>query len=133
MSVVTSPNVKRKYGVRNFERFSWLFMRVTGLFMFLAITFHLLYMHMVVKVENITFDNIVDRWTGPLGLVWKVFDLSLLLVGMLHGYNGVRWVINDYVHHKGWNLALRLTLYTIGGILIAAGLMVLAVGPGSLR
>jgi succinate dehydrogenase / fumarate reductase membrane anchor subunit len=133
MSVVTSPNVKRKYGVRNFERFSWLFMRVTGLFMFLAITFHLLYMHMVVKVENITFDNIVDRWTGPLGLVWKVFDLSILLVGMLHGYNGVRWVINDYVHHKGWNLALRLTLYTIGGILIAAGLMVLAVGPGSLR
>ena len=133
MGVVTSPNVKRKYGAPSLERYSWFFMRISGLIMFLAVTFHLLYMHMVVKVENITFENIVERWNGPYGLLWKAFDLSLLLLGMLHGYNGVRWSINDYIHHKGWNLALRILLYILAGIFITAGLAVLISGPGNLR
>jgi succinate dehydrogenase / fumarate reductase, membrane anchor subunit len=133
MSFVTSPKFKYRYRGQNFERISWVFMRVSGLLMFFAVTFHLLYMHMVVGVENITFENIVERWTGPYGLIWRLFDMALLLLGMLHGYNGVRWVINDYVHHKGWNTVLRWTLYTVGSILIAAGLLVLFIGPGSLH
>lgn len=131
MSVVTSPNVKHKYGAANAERFSWIFMRISGLVMFIIVTFHLLYMHMVIGVDNITFENIVDRWSGPFGLVWKLFDMSLLLLGMVHGYNGVRWVINDYVRHKGWNTALRWTLYTVGGTLIIAGMLVIFIGPGN--
>jgi succinate dehydrogenase / fumarate reductase, membrane anchor subunit len=133
MSAVSGSGFSRRYGGPNFERFSWIFMRVTGSLMFFAVTFHLLYMHMVVGVDNITFDNIAERWSGPWGLVWKLFDMALLLLGMLHGYNGVRWVINDYIHHRGWNTALRWVLYTLGGILIVAGMLVLVVGPGSLH
>ncbi len=123
---------KTKYGEPNWERISWLYMRISGLVMFIIVTFHLLYMHMVVGVDNLTFQNIVDRWNGPYGLVWKTLDAALLMFGMSHGYNGVRWSIEDYVHHKGWNLALKMLLYIIGSILVIAGTLAIFVGPGSL-
>ena len=63
-------------------------MRLTGLVMFITVVFHLLYMHMVVGVENITFDNIDSRWSGPAGVFWRLFDASLLFIGMAHGMNG---------------------------------------------
>ena len=86
-----------------FEVLTWLFMRVSGLaLMFLAV-FHLLWMHLVIGLDNISFDTIVGRWTGPLGVLWRTYDLALLLFAMLHGMNGLRWIIDDYVHTKRLN------------------------------
>jgi succinate dehydrogenase / fumarate reductase, membrane anchor subunit len=126
----TSPNAKYRYGLPNRERFSWFFMRISGLFMFVTVLFHLLYMHMVVTVDNLTFDNIAERWTGPFGIWWRLFDASLLFLGMLHGYNGVRWNINDYVHNRFLNTTLKILLYITGTILIILGCMALIFGAG---
>jgi succinate dehydrogenase / fumarate reductase, membrane anchor subunit len=128
--VATSPNVKYRYGIPNRERYSWFFMRISGLIMFVTVTFHLLYMHMVVRVDNLTFDNIADRWTGPFGIWWRLFDASLLFLGMFHGYNGVRWNINDYVHNRFLNRTLKVLLYLIGAVLIILGCMALIFGAG---
>jgi succinate dehydrogenase / fumarate reductase, membrane anchor subunit len=130
--VETSPNAKYRYGVPNRERFSWFFMRITGLFMFITVTFHLLYMHMVITVDNLSFENIAERWSGPFGIWWRIFDASLLFMGMLHGYNGVRWNINDYVHNRFWNRFLKILLYIIGAILIILGCLALIFGAGGL-
>ena len=56
---------KIRYGAPNHEGRIWLFMRLTGLVMFITVVFHLLYMHMAVGVENITFENIDARWVRP--------------------------------------------------------------------
>ena len=128
--IESSPNAKFRYGKPNRERFSWLFMRISGLIMFATVVFHLLYMHMVVGVDNLTFDNINERWTGPFGIWWRIFDASLLFLGLIHGYNGVRWNINDYVHNRFLNLALKGLLYLIGAILIILGCLALILGAG---
>lgn len=128
--VETSPNVKYRYGAPNRERYSWFFMRISGLIMFVTVVFHLLYMHMFVRVENVTFENIAARWTGPFGIWWKIFDATLLFLGMIHGYNGVRWSINDYVHNRFLNVTLKVLLYVIGAALILIGCLALIFGAG---
>src|SRR5690606_5765203 len=102
----------------------------SGLIMFVTVVFHLLYMHMFVRVENVTFENIAARWTGPFGIWWKIFDATLLFLGMIHGYNGVRWSINDYVHNRFLNVTLKVLLYVIGAALILLGCLALICGAG---
>ena len=123
---------KTRYGAPNHEGRIWLFMRLSGLVMFFTVVFHLLYMHMVVRVENITFDNIAERWTGPAGVFWRIFDASLLFIGMAHGMNGPRFSINDYVHNKFLNLMLTGLVYGIGLLLILAGSLAIVLGAGGL-
>ena len=123
---------KTRYGAPNHEGRVWLFMRLSGLVMFVTVVFHLLYMHMVVRVENITFDNIAERWTGPAGVFWRIFDASLLFIGMAHGMNGARFSINDYVHNKFLNLMLTGLVYGIGLLLILAGSLAIIFGAGGL-
>jgi succinate dehydrogenase / fumarate reductase membrane anchor subunit len=123
---------KTRYGAPNHEGRIWLFMRLSGLVMFITVVFHLLYMHMVVRVENITFDNIAERWTGPAGVFWRIFDASLLYIGMAHGMNGARFSINDYVHNKFLNLMLTGLVYGIGLLLILAGSLAIVLGAGGL-
>lgn len=134
MAVTTerTANKKFRYGAPNHERRVWLFMRLSGLVMFVTVVFHLLYMHMFVRVENITFENISERWSGPAGIFWRIFDASLLLIGMAHGMNGARFSINDYVHNRVLNLALTGLVYGIGGLLILAGAAAIIFGTGGL-
>ncbi len=134
MTVTTgrAARVKTRYGAPNHEGRIWLFMRLSGLVMFVTVVFHLLYMHMVVRVENITFENIDARWSGPAGLFWRLFDASLLFIGMAHGMNGVRFSINDYVHNRFLNLMLTGIVYGIGGLLILAGSLAIIFGVGGL-
>jgi len=82
-------------------------MRVSGVVLLFIAVFHLLWMHWVVGLDNIEFETIVARWTGPLGPLWRVYDLLLLAFALTHGMNGLRWVINDYVHGRGANAMLK--------------------------
>ncbi len=134
MATSSSRPVQGKihYGAPNHERRIWLFMRLTGLVMFITVVFHLLYMHMVVGVENITFDNIDSRWSGPAGVFWRLFDASLLFIGMAHGMNGVRFSINDYVHNKILNFLLTAAVYGLGLFLILLGSLAIVLGAGGL-
>ena len=123
---------KTRYGAPNHEGRIWLLMRLSGLVMFITVVFHLLYMHMFVRVENITFENIAERWSGPAGVFWRLFDASLLFIGMAHGMNGARFSINDYVHNKFLNLMLTGLVYGIGALLILAGSLAIILGAGGL-
>lgn len=108
---------------RRFEALSWFFMRLSGLALLFLAMFHLLYMHLVLRVEKITFDVIVDRWTGPSGWFWSLYDLVLLLFALIHGANGARWVIDDYVRSPGWNLVVKSVVYLLVGLMILMGIM----------
>lgn len=108
---------------RRFEALSWFFMRLSGLALLFLAMFHLLYMHLVLRVERITFDVIVERWTGPFGWFWSLYDLGLLLFAFIHGANGARWVIDDYVRSPGWNLVVKSVVYLLVGLMILMGVM----------
>ncbi len=109
-----------KYGSPNrFEVLSWYFMRLSGALLLIIAVLHLLIMHVWYGVDAIDFRFVVGRWASPW---WQVYDLALLLFAVLHGVNGVRWVIDDYFHSRGWNLFLKsaLVVFTVIFLLMGA-------------
>lgn len=117
---------KQSYGSPNrFEVWSWYFMRVSGALLLLIAVLHLVYMHVIAGVDAITFDWIVqERWNGPAGAIWRTYDLALLFFALLHGANGTRWVIDDYIHSRGWNLAAKAALYVLTFVFLVMGAQV---------
>ena len=117
----------RRYGSSGrFEVISWYFMRVSGAVLLLIAVFHLLVTHIGIGVDNIDFNLIVtQRWNGPLGAFWRLYDLTLLFFAMIHGANGARWVIDDYVHRPGVNLAIKAILYVVIFVVILMGAQVI--------
>ena len=111
------------YGSTNrFEVASWYFMRVSGAILLLIAVFHLLLMHVILGVDRINYSMILGRWASPW---WQLYDLVLLGFAMLHGVNGARWVIDDYIHRPGWNLAFKSALYVLAFIFILMGAQVI--------
>lgn len=106
----------------NFELYAWYFMRVSGvLLVFLALG-HLAIMHIVNNVDMIDYDFVARRWAS---IGWRAYDWLLLLLALLHGTNGVRVVIDDYVHKRPWRVASFTILYTLVFILLVLGSLIL--------
>jgi succinate dehydrogenase / fumarate reductase membrane anchor subunit len=117
---VVSP--ARPRPASNFELYSWFFMRVTALALFLMATFHLIYMHIILGLDAINFEVIAQRWQSP---GWRLYDLFLLVFGWLHGANGIRIVLDDYIHPQGWRVLAKSILYVLVFILIVLGAYVI--------
>lgn len=85
---------RRASGTPNFEKYAWIFMRLSGLILvFLAIG-HLFVMLMWQNgVYRIDFNYVAQRWASPF---WQVWDLLMLWLAQLHGGNGMRTIIADY-------------------------------------
>lgn len=104
-----------------FEFYSWVFMRLSGVILLFIAVFHLLWMHFSVGLENITFEVIKERWTGPWGPFWRLYDLLLLVFALTHGLNGTRIVVEDYVRARGWQTFLKFLLYAFWFLFIGMG------------
>jgi succinate dehydrogenase / fumarate reductase, membrane anchor subunit len=99
-----------------FETFSWFFFRVSGILLIFLVIFHLIIMHVTTDVAKTTYDFVVARYSNPL---WRLYDWLLLTLALLHGMNGLRIVIDDYVRGR----SARLTLLSVAGILTLVFLM----------
>ena len=100
------------------ELYAWMFMRVSGvLLLFLALG-HLLIMHIIHNVDNIDFQFVAQRYATPF---WRTYDLVMLWLALIHGLNGIRTLVGDYVGPKGWQVATLAALYVFGFILLALG------------
>ncbi len=106
----------------NFELYAWFFTRLSAVVLLFMAVFHLLYMHIVLGLDTLSFQLIAWRWQFP---GWRVFDLTLLVFGWLHGANGMRIVLDDYVHAPGWRVAVKALLYLLVLILILLGAYVI--------
>lgn len=103
---------------QNFETWSWFFMRVSGLVLVFLALMHFAITHIINDVVETDAVFVADRWDNPL---WRLFDLSLLVLSMFHGLNGVRWSIDDYIRSKAARAAVKAVLYTISGALLVYG------------
>ena len=99
-----------------FETFSWYFFRISGILLIFLIIIHLIIMHVTTDVAKTTYDFVAARYSNPL---WRLYDWLLLTLALLHGMNGLRIVIDDYVRGRG----ARLTLLSIAGTLTLVFLM----------
>jgi succinate dehydrogenase / fumarate reductase membrane anchor subunit len=99
-----------KPGGGGFETFSWYFFRVSGILLIFLVIIHLIVMHVTTDVACTTYQFVAQRYDNPL---WRLYDWLLLTLALLHGMNGLRVVIDDYIRgHRA-----RLTLLSAAGTL----------------
>lgn len=112
--------VSTGYGPRpaggGFETFSWYFFRVSGVVLLFLVIIHLIIMHAANDVSCTTYQFVALRYANPF---WRLYDWVLLTLALTHGVNGLRIVIDDYVHSRG----LRLALLSTAGVLLLAFFM----------
>ena len=120
--------IQRPLMKAGFERYAWFFMRLSGLLLLVLAVFHLLYMHFIIPggIAGINYETVIARWTDPVwGLFWRTFDLLLLVFGLTHGGNGIRYLIDDYLHHEGQRVAAKMILVLIYLVLMVIGTAVI--------
>jgi succinate dehydrogenase / fumarate reductase membrane anchor subunit len=102
----------------NFETWSWYFMRISGLVLIFLALLHFSITHILYDVTDTDAKFVAARWDNPL---WRAYDWLLLALGLFHGLNGLRFILDDYVRKPGRRAALKAVLYTITGVLFAYG------------
>lgn len=103
-----------------FELASWYFFRISGLLLLFLAVLHVVIMHVINTVDEIDYAFVADRWNSPF---WKVYDFLLLTLALLHGVNGARVCIEDYVRHPRWRVAAHTTLWVLTLVFMVIGAM----------
>ena len=105
------------------DRFWWYFMRISGLILVLMALGHMLIMHVLVALrgQEIDFAFVTSRWGTPF---WRIYDALLLVLAMVHGVNGARIVIGDYVANRTGRGLLTILLGAVAVVWILLGLLV---------
>ena len=121
---LSQPRSPQRSGQRsNFEMYSWIFMRVSGIVLVFLVLGHLLIMNILDGgVQRINFAFVAGRWSSPF---WQVWDLLQLWLAMLHGGNGLRVIINDYAEKDRTRFWLKMVLYLAVGFTVALGTLVI--------
>jgi len=121
---VPAPRTPQRTAQRsNFELYSWLFMRVSGIVLVFLVLGHLFIMKILDGgVQRINFEFVAGRWSSPF---WQTWDLLMLWLAMLHGTNGVRTIINDYAERDQTRFWLKMVLYVAAGFTIILGTLVI--------
>lgn len=107
----------------SFEVWSWFFMRISGVILLFLVLIHLYVMHIIgAGVERVDFAFVSSRW-GTVG--WKTFDWVMLFLALLHGTNGIRIIVEDYVRSPALRTTVKAVLYTLAFGLMIMGTAVL--------
>jgi succinate dehydrogenase / fumarate reductase, membrane anchor subunit len=107
----------------NFEMYSWLFMRMSGLLLVVLVLGHLLIMNVLDGgVKRINFAFVAGRWSSPF---WQTWDMAQLWLAQLHGANGLRTIINDYATKDSTRFWLKMLLYTSAALVLTLGTLVI--------
>ncbi len=126
--VIESPRTRRKRPTQgnrgtNFEMYSWVFMRLSGLLLVFLVLGHLFIMLLLDGgVQRINFAFVAGRWASPF---WQTWDLLQLWLAQLHGTNGLRVIINDYAERDGTRFWLKSLLYTASFLVLVLGTLVI--------
>ncbi|KAA9153716.1 succinate dehydrogenase hydrophobic membrane anchor subunit [Amycolatopsis acidicola] len=119
------PRSPRRPAARrnNFELYSWLFMRISGMALIILVLGHLLIMNILDGgVHRINFGFVAGRWASPF---WQFWDLAMLWLAEIHGGNGLRTIIDDYARKDVTRFWLKIVLYVAMAIILFVGTLVI--------
>ncbi len=109
------PVAGRPHGSR-LEKFWWSYMRVSGVIILPLVFGHLAMQHLIQGVFDITapghsvvgtdlinqtgtaVEFVRDRWSMLFAgvAIWRLYDVALLALASIHGFNGLRYILTDY-------------------------------------
>lgn len=128
------------------ERFWWSFMRVSGVLIVPLVFGHLAMIHLIQGVFDITaadftvvgttlvnqsgtaVEFVANRWNMIVAgvAVWRLYDVALLSLAVIHGFNGLRYVLTDYTMSSPVLRRAAVYLCVIGAVIL------LVLGAGAL-
>lgn len=112
---------------KNFERYAFLFMRLSGIALLLLAVGHMLIQHLVRDVHSLTLQVVQDVWRS---WGWRAYDLLLLGFAIIHGLNGFRQVLIDYIHKENNVKIINIALLVFAIItVIWAGIAIFSFRP----
>jgi len=129
-----TPHVRKKGA--NLEKWGWIYMRASGVLLIVLIFGHLFVNLMTGEgIHQIDFAFVAGKLSSPF---WQWWDVLMLWLALIHGANGMRTIVNDYVTSAVVRRVLVWTLFVSAGFLILLGTLVvftfdpcLGVTPGS--
>lgn len=105
-----------------YELWWWYFMRFSGLLLVFLALGHLCITHIVNNVEQINYWFVASRWANPTtGVFWRLWDLAMINLAVLHGFNGLREVLYEYVVRPRRRILAATVLWSIAAGLIGIG------------
>lgn len=125
--MTTSIDTPRSGSVRksgtNWEKWGWIYMRASGVLLVVLIFGHLFVNLMVGEgVKAIDFAFVGGKYASPF---WQVWDCLMLWLALIHGSNGMRTIVNDYVAKPAVAKALKVALFLSAALLIVLGTLVI--------
>lgn len=124
-----SSSTPRRRSKQNFETWSWFFMRISGLVLFFLALIHFSLTHIFTDVTQTTVAFVAKRWSNPL---WRVFDWLLLALGLLHGNNGLRFIMDDYIRTPRRRAFTKAAIYSLSFGLFVLGTITIVTYKGTL-
>lgn len=120
------PVVRRRSGP-NWEKWGWVYMRVSGVLLVVLIFGHLFVnLYAGRGVSALDFAFVAGKYATPF---WQVYDLLLLWFALIHGANGIRTIINDYSTPSGRGLGRFVSPhFLMKGALLASTAVLLLLG-----
>jgi len=118
-----SPYQRTSRARGNFELWSWLFMRGSGVVLLVLVFGHLFVNLMLGQgIKSIDFAFVAGKWASPF---WQTWDLLMLWLAEIHGVNGVRTIINDYTEKDSTRLILKTLLAASAILVLVLGTLVI--------
>jgi succinate dehydrogenase / fumarate reductase membrane anchor subunit len=125
MTTIAAPRTParpaRRKGV-NWEKWGWIYMRVSGVILLVLIFGHLFVNLMVGEgIKAIDFAFVGGKLANPF---WQWWDVAMLWLALIHGGNGMRTIVNDYATGRTIRGVLKVAILAAVVILIILGTLV---------
>ncbi|MDQ1131365.1 succinate dehydrogenase hydrophobic membrane anchor subunit [Microbacterium sp. SORGH_AS_0888] len=106
----------------NLEKWGWVYMRASGVLLVVLIFGHLFVNLMTGEgIHQIDFAFVAGKLASPF---WQWWDVLMLWLALIHGGNGMRTIVNDYVTHSATRRVLVWAIWIVAAFLIALGTLV---------
>ena len=107
----------------NWEKWGWIYMRASGVLLVVLIFGHL-FSNLIATpggVHAIDFGFVGGKLANPF---WQWWDVAMLWLALIHGANGMRTIVNDYVSKRAIAKTLKVLLFIAAALLIVLGTLV---------
>jgi len=106
----------------NWEKWGWIYMRVSGVLLIVLIFGHLFVNLMLGEgVNALNFAFVAGKLSSPF---WQIWDVAMLWLALIHGGNGMRTLVNDYATNRISRGILKYAILAAVVILIVLGTLV---------
>jgi succinate dehydrogenase / fumarate reductase cytochrome b subunit len=139
------PEATRVLKRSRLDRFMWTHMRTSGILILPLVFGHLAMVHLIQGVFDISLAGhipvgtnlganlaaaelaapnfVAMRWNTMVAgvFVWRLYDILLLVLIVVHGIWGARYIVNDYARQRLVNRTLKIALLVTAVILLVVG------------